>query len=234
MNSTNYQQTDLRYERKFTVFNQPEQQILRYIKQHPSFFKEIYHPRQINNIYLDTNQLQFYKDNQIGIANRKKIRIRWYGNLIGKAATPKLEYKIKVGLSGYKKIFELPDFEIKSSLSSHEVKEKLVSANLPTATLHELKQLQPTLINTYTRRYFLAKNGDFRLTLDTKLAYYPFNLFGKQFLRQSFENQNAVIELKYLPLKDDLANTITQYFPYRLAKKSKYVTGINFSLGVFA
>ena len=40
--------------------------------------KLLYPKREINSIYLDTKNLDFYLNSEEGILPRKKIRIRWY------------------------------------------------------------------------------------------------------------------------------------------------------------
>jgi len=218
--------TDHRYERKFTILNQSKLEVLTYIKKHPAFFRGIYHPRQITNIYLDTSTFQFYKDNQIGIADRKKIRIRWYGTSFGQVLQPKLEYKIKVGLTGYKKIYPLPDFEIGTGFSKNDLRTLFDKANLPIAVRNELKGLNPTLLNTYQRTYFQSLDKHFRLTFDEGLTYYQLRPSNNQFLAKAVERQLQVLELKYAPEQEQLASQVASLLQYRLDKKSKYVSGI--------
>ena len=43
-------------------------------------FKEIYPERQINSIYFDTTNLDFFHDSEEGISPRKKVRVRYYNN----------------------------------------------------------------------------------------------------------------------------------------------------------
>ena len=221
------QTTTHRYERKFTVLNKSKAEILLFIKKHVAFFREIYHPRQITNIYLDTTQFQFYKDNEKGIADRKKIRIRWYGNIFGVATQPKLEYKIKAGLTGYKKIYDLPSFKIEAGFSKKKLNLLFARANLPADIYDELKRLTPTLLNTYQRTYFQSLDKHFRVTLDEALTYYKVRPSNNQFLVKAKEIDLQVLELKYAPEQEDLANQVATKLPFRLDKKSKYVSGID-------
>ena len=228
MQKTIGQTTELRYERKFTIANSNKATVLAYIKKHPAFFREIYHPRQITNIYLDTVQYQFYKDNEIGIANRKKIRVRWYGNVFGAANNPKLEYKLKVGLAGNKRIYDLPNFKVEKGFTKEMLKALFDKAHLPDEVRSELNQLRPTLLNTYQRSYYQSADKQFRLTLDEALTYYQINYGANQFLRQAKERLGLVVELKYAPEQEKLASQVATELPYRLDKKSKYVSGIEF------
>lgn len=220
--------TENRYERKFTTSATDVKKVILHIKRNPAFFREIYHPRQINNIYLDTPQLQFYNNNKIGIADRKKVRIRWYGDLQGTVQRPKLEYKLKEGLVGSKIIFDLPTFKLTPNFTKSDLKNIFAKANLPDSILKELNCLVPTLINTYQRQYYISADSFFRLTLDQNLTYYYFNAFRNSLLKKAKEIDAYVIELKYGMDVDAFANKVTNFFPYRLDKKSKYMTGIDF------
>jgi VTC domain. len=215
-----------RYERKFTIANSSRSRVLHSIKNHPAFFRSIFYPRQINNIYFDDQKLSFFKNNRIGIAKRKKIRIRWYGDLFGKNLQPKLEYKIKDGLLGDKWIFALPKFIFNPGFNSHSLSRVFSEAALPPSILEDLHPLRATLLNTYHRRYFLSADGKFRITLDESMAYYRFDYPRAHFMAIHSTPNNLILELKYLPNEDKLAHKISEKFPFRMDKSSKYVNGI--------
>ena len=69
----------MRYERKYKIENVALDVIIQALKMHPAGLSKIYPDRQINNIYFDTPGLTTYKENVMGIANRDKYRVRWYG-----------------------------------------------------------------------------------------------------------------------------------------------------------
>ena len=83
-----------RFERKFTI---PDSYNLKHveslIKRNTFLFREVFHERQVNNIYFDTAAYNDYFDNVLGVSDRKKIRIRWYGDTFGAIKKPKLEIK---------------------------------------------------------------------------------------------------------------------------------------------
>jgi len=215
-----------RYERKFTIANTHRFEVLHSILHHPAFFRPIFHPRQINNIYLDTKHLKFYKNNQIGIANRKKIRIRWYGDNFGEITQPKLEYKLKYGLIGDKWTFDLNSFELQSGFKYSTLCQVFESSDLPEIIRVDLQNLYPTLLNTYQRAYFLSADKKFRLTLDEQMAYYRFDYPVSNFKAVRRDKHDFIIELKYTPDVDEAAKSITTKFPFRMDKSSKYVNGI--------
>ena len=43
-------------------------------------FTKIFSSREIDSIYLDTENYDFAKDNINGVSKRKKLRFRWYNN----------------------------------------------------------------------------------------------------------------------------------------------------------
>lgn len=219
--------SNLRFERKFLAAATSRQEVIHVIKKNRALFREIHHPRQINNIYLDTNQLRFFYDNKKGIANRKKIRIRWYGNTFGQVENPKLEYKIKEDLLGDKWTFDLNDLEVNSGFITSTLSKLFANSDLPTPILEDLKNLQPTLLNTYHRTYFQSADKQFRLTLDERQAYYRFDHPTSYFKAKYSNTKDLVLELKYQPVNDSRANNISNHWPYRLSKSSKYVNGID-------
>ncbi|HHM21804.1 MAG TPA: VTC domain-containing protein, partial [Bacteroidetes bacterium] len=143
-----------RYERKFTATAAHRSELISHIKNHPAFFREIYHTRQVNNIYFDTPALKFYNDNITGISQRKKVRIRWYGKTEGQIVSPKLEFKIKSGQVGTKWVLDMADFEMGREFSKKYIFDILKKSDLPAAILEDIKILSPTLVNSYRRTYF--------------------------------------------------------------------------------
>ncbi len=220
-----------RYERKFILEADCRQHALFFIKNHPAFFKEIFHSRVVNNIYLDTPKLQFYFANKSGVSERKKLRIRWYGETFGAIQRPKLEYKIKSGLLGDKWSFSLCDFNFDKGFEVRSLPEMLRRSELPSPVREDIQNLSPTLLNSYLRTYFLSADGDFRLTLDEQLAYYRIDNYSNGFLFKIFDATKWIVELKYAPENDHRASEISKAFPYRMNKNSKYVNGLDFLNG---
>lgn len=221
---------NFRYERKFTLTAAARQEPLLYVKKHPAFFREIYEPRHINNIYLDTPEFQYYFDNKKGIADRKKVRIRWYGATFGQAVKPKLEFKIKRGLVGDKWTFPLENFNIEKGITKENIFQAFRNSNLPEPIWESLQNLNPTLLNTYKRTYFLSSDKVFRLTFDEHLQFYRIGNLNNLFLEKHTQKNDFILELKYGLDYDKSANGISKLFPMRLDKSSKYVTGVDFLL----
>src|SRR5436190_13685235 len=101
-----------RYERKFLVPADCGISSDLGIRHNPALFTGIYHPRTVNNIYLDSSALRHYFANLQGAQIRTKVRIRWYDELHGHVALPVLEFKTKQGLLGQKTSFPLKPFHL--------------------------------------------------------------------------------------------------------------------------
>jgi hypothetical protein len=216
-----------RYERKFVVGDMDYFNIRQQVKLHPAAFSPLFYPRYINNIYLDTTELDFYFDNVSGKGSRKKARIRWYGDLFGKIEKPVLEFKIREGMLGNKLSFPLEAFTLDENFSLNTLKDVFAKSELPNWAYEVLMLLKPALLNRYLREYNLNFDGDFRLTLDTDLSYYLIGNDNNTFM-QSHRGEDIIVELKYDFDKDKKAAEITNRLPFRLTKSSKYVNGVDF------
>lgn len=215
-----------RYERKFVISDMMLPQVSQQIRLHPSAFSTIFYPRYINNIYLDSRELDFYYDNVSGRGSRKKVRIRWYGNLLGKIENPILEFKIREGTLGNKRSFPLHGFTMDNNLTATKLQQVFAKSALPQWALGVVQHLQPSLINRYLRAYFLSFDGLFRFTTDSDLNYYGIGANNNSFL-EHFSSDDVIVELKYDFSSSHKAPDITSLLPFRLSKSSKYVNGID-------
>ncbi len=219
---------NFRFERKFTI---PDGftivAIEQFIKQNKALFREVFHIRQVNNIYFDTAAYNDYFDNVLGVSDRKKIRIRWYGDTFGTIKKPVLEVKIKKGLVGDKWSYKLQPFELNKDITSDSIQDIFKSSDLPKPILESVKMVTPTLLNSYFRKYYLSADNKFRVTLDFKLLYYKIDKRFNNFAIGSVADENKIVELKYGLQDDDAAHGVSTQFPFRLNKNSKYVNGVN-------
>lgn len=217
-----------RYERKFTV---PDEFSLKtveqFIKRNTALFREVFHLRQVNNIYFDTAGYNDYFDNVLGVSDRKKIRIRWYGDTFGSIKKPVLEVKIKKGIVGDKWSYKLESFVLDNNFDATKIQNVFKNSKLPLPILESVKMVTPTLLNSYSRRYFLSADNKFRVTLDYKLLYHKIDKRFNNFNFAPASDENKIVELKYGLLDDDKSYAVSTQFPFRLNKNSKYVNGIN-------
>ncbi len=231
-NSSNYinspdERRTNRYERKFLVPDLSKQDTITIIKQHPAFFLEVYMPRQINNIYLDTRSFESYFDNKNGYAERKKVRIRWYGDTKGQINNPMLEVKYKTGFLVDKQLFPIESFFLDNGFYPQLLKTIISKSKLPPYIRESLEDFRPALLNSYQRTYFQTIDNKYRLTLDNDLVYYNISMSQNASHYQYLNPIKVILEIKYDQDEDQNVNNITNWFHFRLDKNSKYAKGID-------
>lgn len=215
-----------RYERKFYITHLALLELEHLIHHHPALFSEIFYERQVNNIYFDSVALRSYFDNLAGISQRYKARIRWYGDTFGIARTPTLEIKLKNNALGQKLRYNLPDLPIGPHLSHFDWQRAIIAAGVPAHLRDDLLGLRPVFANSYRRKYFQSADRRFRLTIDRDLKYYRVSsAWGVSPVAHQL-GSGLVMELKYSPEADELADRITAWFPFRVTKNSKYIHGV--------
>ncbi len=212
----------LRYELKFIANGPGLNEVLAFVKRHPAAFHETYPARVVNNIYLDSPGRGDYHDHVNGVGNRSKTRIRWYGEPSGVIDRPTLERKVKRGVVSGKENHSLPVFCMNGGSVNAPVQAAICSAKLPEMLQLALRQREPALFNRYHRHYFVSGDGRFRLTVDSGLKFA--GVAPKIFPLPA--NPALIVELKFGPEFADDASLVTDVMPFRVARFSKYVAGI--------
>lgn len=216
-----------RYERKFLVEELILHQVLTLVRLHPQMFWAPYPPRYINNLYLDTADLENYHDNVRGAERRRKVRVRWYGELGGTLVGPVLECKFKEGPVGGKLSYPLNGFPLDAAFSGRTLQRAAAVSNLPTIVQQELRTMQVVLLNRYYRHYFASRDGRFRVTVDTELAFYRANgTLGNSLAHRQVDRRGVILELKYDVADEPAAGRVAGFFPFRMTRSSKYVQGM--------
>ncbi|MBN1652051.1 MAG: VTC domain-containing protein [Bacteroidales bacterium] len=213
-----------RYEQKFVFLQKQPDFVEDIVKNHPAIFHEIFQQRQVNNIYFDAPDLQFYSDHKEGNTNRKKVRIRWYGNIFGKVNKPVLEFKYRKGVLRIKKSYPLARFNNTNGCNEQLLKKVLSKSELPDQVLAEMENLLPQLVNTYSRRYFRSKDLHYRFTIDSDLAYFRF--MPNQDANHFKENELLVLELKFPTDKNTETIKSNADLPKQDDVFSKYMSGM--------
>jgi len=185
----------------------------------------------VNNIYFDTQGIHCYFDSVDGDSHRLKIRIRWYGELFGKIERPILELKIKNGVVGRKESYALNPLTLDSHFTIEVLQNTLEQSAIPPLVKENMKKLSPSLVNQYSRKYFQSACSKYRITLDVDQSFYHITRYMNLFSTKTMDTTNVILELKYNKEFDTEASYITNYFPFRLTKSSKYINGMNYLLG---
>lgn len=221
--SFNYDKS--RFERKFVVQDMHYPDIIQQIRNNSSSFSSLFYPRYINNIYFDTNDLDFFFDNISGKGSRKKARIRWYDDLFGNISKPVLEFKMREGMVGNKLSYPLSPFTLDNNFSGKVIADMLHNSDLPDRVMNIMLMLKPSLLNRYHRQYFMSFDKKFRITVDDQLTYYGLNNSTNNLLEKHVSD-DIIVELKYDHVYDGKeAAYVTNELPFRLTKSSKYVNG---------
>ena len=101
------------------------------------------------------------------------------------------------------------------------------NSDIPEILKLDIKSLNLTLLNRYSRKYFESADKHYRITIDHDLLYYRINHHHNNYLEKIVDISNVILELKYNHNNDTNAHYITNEFPFRLTKSSKYVMGLN-------
>lgn len=206
-----------RFERKFALspmeFLQFEKQLLL------SDLDVLYPDRKINNCYLDDVRYNSYNESIEGLAEKMKLRIRWYGELFSETQ-PNLEFKIKQNNSNRKETFKLGNVVFDASFNWFDYVNNLREELLIKHKFNLGDQFFPVLINSYERSYYGNFDHTFRLTVDRNLTFMsPEHTLGKW--------NSHLVEKRIVELKFHNSQILTD-FPLlsNLGKFSKYTTGI--------
>lgn len=220
--------TNWRYERKFFISHSGPQAVGSIIRLHPACFSEIYQERYVNNIYFDTFSMTNYLDNVDGKSDRIKIRIRWYGEIFGLISKPVLEIKVKKGHLGSKLSYPISPFLLDDALSNNMLHNVIKhSTDIPDTIKLFLNSLDFALLNRYKRKYFQSNDKLFRITVDSELRFVQLSNSRNNFLNKTTINSGCILELKYSEAADSIAEKISNFFPFRMTRSSKYVSGVH-------
>jgi hypothetical protein len=216
-----------RYERKFHVAELSRAEVESIVRLSPALFSEIYHPRWVNSVYLDTWTMASYHENLAGCSlDRVKFRIRWYGDILGPVERPTLELKIKHGQVNRKELYPLPSFVADDTFSAKTLGGLFRGADLPDTLRQDLLKFRMVLAIRYRRNYLLSADRDFRATIDSHLEYFDTSEGRRPFRSTWLDPTSVLLELKYAVDAAPRADRISQHFPFRLTRNSKYATGV--------
>ena len=217
---------DLRYERKFVCDRHAARDIGAIIKLHPAGFRVVHPPRQVNNVYLDSENFHCYRDHVAGVGIRQKYRLRWYGPPGDGPLPVVLERKLRTGQVARKMRVALGRFDPAAGISIATIRTLLARAQMRSDVRVALASLRPVLLNRYHRQYFESADRALRLTLDEDQCFAPVPFSARHPGARWRRPADSVVELKYAVDAEDAAARASQALPFRLARHSKYIHGI--------
>jgi SPX domain protein involved in polyphosphate accumulation len=183
----------------------------------------VYYPRRVNSIYFDTRDFEFFNQNSAGVEIRTKMRIRWYDNVERELSTivhnPNFEIKAKKGLLGKKQIRPMSSFVMGQNTS-----EILHKSNLDDISIVRVSLLIPTVVVSYKRKYFESFDKKVRATIDYDMTFYKTDK--NMVVKDKVKVPDTILELKYDHMWNDIVSEISNSFPFRMTKYSKYCNAV--------
>jgi hypothetical protein len=197
-----------------------------WLRVHLAGFYEAYPCRQVNNVYFDTPHLRSYSENLSGVAARRKVRVRWYGEKMTEIQGV-FEVKRKRNMHGWKLSQPLSR---KYDLSNSRWVEIIA------AIRDELgNDLQiylddtsfPTLINKYQREYYVSGDGIVRATLDYSQSVFDQRYSAFPNLQFAAEkSDDLIIEFKANSEQHRRLAEVVADIPLRVGRYSKYIHAV--------
>ena len=181
-------------------------------------YREIYNNRIINNVYFDTYNYDLLNHNIEGLSDRKKIRIRWYGETFGKSKKT-IELKIKKEFLNVKKTLNIGIFKINSFNDINNLKNSAISYTQSKKEFNfynEIINKIPVILNSYQRHYYMSAENNVRVTVDSDLSFYSPNTKIKSF------EKRIVVEIKY----SNEVNFSNKFKDLTQTRYSKYAKGL--------
>jgi len=204
-----------RFERKWLFKSNNSLSLVNALIRSNLFFRTQFPPRKVNSIYFDTNDYTSIRQNLDGVSNKKKIRIRWYGdkNII---IDPVIEIKSKKGFETKKESSKIKELNNIKLFNLALIKEKL------NMKIKLKKIIHPVLTTHYKREYFISLNGKIRATIDYSLQSIFLNNLSQIDIVKNFNN-TCILEFKYSTGLDKYVRKNLKDITLRLSKNSKFV-----------
>jgi hypothetical protein len=197
-----------------------------WLKTHVLSFEKRYPDRFVNSLYLDDAHLERYEENLSGISVRKKVRIRWYDDLV-EIHNAKLEFKHREAGKGYKVTFGLDfDFNNKKPYWPIILREAYNSLPYQGQLLWGNEQM-PILICRYQRHHFESRCRRIRATFDQNMHVYEQRYHAQLNLHKQVSlGAYVLLELKTDEQYERELAALVATCPLRPSRHSKYVNGI--------
>lgn len=215
-----------RYEVKLVSPGSYLSHVRSWIRTHRGVFSESYPPRIVNNLYMDTNDMQWLDESIEGFSERRKVRLRWYGDQTDTVSAV-LEVKRKRDRANWKLRHALVEpLELGAGATWPAIVSKSVGS-VPVWMRVEIGvDLVPVLVNRYHREYYEDRSGKLRITIDYDQDVYDQRLSARpNFVRRAPRRYSVVVEVKG-PLDEwERIKEVTNELPLRVTRNSKYALG---------
>jgi hypothetical protein len=215
-----------RYEVKMVCLERQLPLVRAWLWLHPDAFVEAFPPRQVNNLYLDSQDLDCLNANLIGVSERSKLRLRWYGDNHTEVQGA-LELKRRSSQVGWKESCPIPVKLDLTRISWQELIWQLKEHARGNSAVWLSSADRPVLINSYTREYYVSADRQVRITLDyDQVVYEQVTYAAPNLVVRSPVEPCVVVEVKSdSDLHRRVSNVLTS-FPVQTQRNSKYVDGV--------
>ena len=206
-----------RYERKWVINNIDCNQIFILLFKSNFSFSYQYEDRYVNSIYFDDQNFSSIRQNFDGISEKKKYRLRWYGDL-SKISKPVFEIKNK---SSFEVSKENINFSFADGLNLFNVNDLKKIEEAINTQFNFKNKIFPILTTHYLRSYFVSSNKLIRATIDRDLK--SVKLYQNKNINIINQYNDIILELKYDLDLDDYVRSNFNNFSFRLSKNSKFI-----------
>jgi hypothetical protein len=215
-----------RYEVKLVAPGRGLPLVRSWIRAHRGAFAASYPPRVVNNLYMDTHDMQWLAESVEGLSDRRKVRLRWYGEQTGTVAAV-FEVKRKHDRANRKLRYKIAEpLQLDAGATWPAIVSRSLKS-LPGWMRAEVgADLVPVLVNRYHREYYEDRFGKIRITIDSDQDVYDQRLSARpNFVRRAPRRDSVVIEVKG-PLDHwEGIKEVANEFPVRVTRNSKYALG---------
>lgn len=218
-------QRNLRYEIKFVIDRVDYLSFERWLAGKP-FVSRSFLPRTVRSIYFDTHRFSTANDNILGLPNRRKYRIRSYGNEKSIGGGANVEIKGRIGRLGFKVVAPANTrSDDATRMSPAEITEMFCADRTMGDYFPKGMDLWPTLGVEYLRHYHKGPE-DIRITVDERIGFVDFVSDDPTRIAGHRDFGKNVVEFKFRPEVKDQAAELMSDLPFYPTRSSKYVTGL--------
>ncbi|MFK8139072.1 MAG: polyphosphate polymerase domain-containing protein [Bdellovibrionales bacterium] len=186
---------------------------------------------QVNGIYLDTPNLNAYKDKLAGIFSRKKYRLRWYNGVTDKinleikerTASRIIKTKMPIAFTDLKDLV----LENRFKLTSYDPSENLVLTKFRNSYFNN--NLKPIVYIQYRRIPFVSSDGlNTRITFDYDILAGSADVFErKSKMVDVLGKDNMVLEFKFFDQMPFWVMNLIRKFGLQDQSYSKYCESVS-------
>jgi hypothetical protein len=189
-------------------------------------FRKTFPTRTVNSVYFDTIKMKLLTQSLEGNRDRKKIRVRWYGDE-KKECDATLEIKNKKGVVSWKNLYER---QVTVNPTAERWKNFLTYDSDKLHLKNTFKTYLPTSIVSYKRDYYESKNKKIRITIDQDLrTYQQMSRLKVDFSHYKDRSSLVIMEIKTSYEDEKILKHVLQDFPFSGKRFSKYCESIDSS-----